>query len=162
MKEKVSYFSMSATNVEQLNQNFCLRLHQKLVRARKHPKYFWGACPQTPLNRNKKSCPPLFMTFLHLCYSIRSRGFYLKLIYRPCRLLIVTRLVNEADIVNKTRPLFTLSLEMTRLVNETRLLLVPGVNIRYTRTYIHAKCKCKSCCHLGGHAHLGRARMPVH
>ena len=35
---------------------------------------------------------------------------------------------NEADIVNKTRPLFTLSLEMTRLVNETRLLLVPGVN----------------------------------
>ena len=30
---------------------------------------------------------------------------------------------------NKTRPLFTLSLEMTRLVNETRLLLVPGVNL---------------------------------
>ena len=29
---------------------------------------------------------------------------------------------------NKTRPLFTLSLEMTRLVNETRLLLVPCVN----------------------------------
>ena len=29
---------------------------------------------------------------------------------------------------NKTRPLFTLSLEMTRLVNETRCLLVPGVN----------------------------------
>ena len=29
---------------------------------------------------------------------------------------------------NKTRPLFTLLLEMTRLVNETRLLLVPGVN----------------------------------
>ena len=29
---------------------------------------------------------------------------------------------------NKTRPLFTLSLEMTRLVNETRLLLVPGIN----------------------------------
>ena len=29
---------------------------------------------------------------------------------------------------NKTRPLFTLSLEMTRLVNETRLLLLPGVN----------------------------------
>ena len=44
------------------------------------------------------------------------------------RLLIVTRLVNEADIVNKTRPLFTLSLEMTRLVTKTRLLLVPGVN----------------------------------
>ena len=40
----------------------------------------------------------------------------------------MTRLVNEANIVNKTRPLFTLSLEMTRLVNETRLLLVPGVN----------------------------------
>ena len=45
------------------------------------------------------------------------------------RPLIVTKLVNEAaGIVNKTRPLFTLSLEMTRLVNETRLLLVPGVN----------------------------------
>ena len=29
---------------------------------------------------------------------------------------------------NKTRPLFTLSLEMTRLVKETRLLLVPGFN----------------------------------
>ena len=28
---------------------------------------------------------------------------------------------------NKTRPLFTLSLEMTRLVNETRLLLVPAL-----------------------------------
>ena len=40
----------------------------------------------------------------------------------------MTRLVNEADIVNKTRPLFTLSLEMTRLVNETRFLLVPSVN----------------------------------
>ena len=40
----------------------------------------------------------------------------------------MTRLVNEADIVNKTRPLFTLSLEMTRLVNQTRLLLVPCVN----------------------------------
>ena len=42
----------------------------------------------------------------------------------------MTRLVNEADIVNKTRPLFTLSLEMTRLVKETRLLLVPsGKNV---------------------------------
>ena len=30
---------------------------------------------------------------------------------------------------NKTRPLFTLSLEMTRLVKETRLLLVPSVNL---------------------------------
>ena len=29
---------------------------------------------------------------------------------------------------NKTRPLFTLSLEMTRLVNKTRLLLVPCFN----------------------------------
>ena len=29
---------------------------------------------------------------------------------------------------SKTRPLFTLSLEMTRLVNETRLLLVPCFN----------------------------------
>ena len=29
---------------------------------------------------------------------------------------------------NKTRPLFTLSLEMTRLVNETRLLLVHCFN----------------------------------
>ena len=42
----------------------------------------------------------------------------------------MTRLANEEDIVNKTRPLFTLSLEMTRLVNETRLqsILVPSVN----------------------------------
>ena len=40
----------------------------------------------------------------------------------------MTRLVNEADIVNKTRPLFTLSLEMTKLVKETRLLLVPSIN----------------------------------
>ena len=30
---------------------------------------------------------------------------------------------------NKTRPLFTLPLEMTRLVNETRLLLVPCFNL---------------------------------
>ena len=37
-------------------------------------------------------------------------------------------MTNEANIVNKTRPLFTLSLEMTRLVNEIRLLLVPCVN----------------------------------
>ena len=59
-ERKGSYFSMSATNVEQLNQNFCLRLHQKLVRALKHPKDFWGGCPQTPLNRNKKSCPHTF------------------------------------------------------------------------------------------------------
>ena len=49
----------------------------------------------------------------------------------------MTRLVNEADIVNKTRPLFTLSLEMTRLVNETRLLLVPCVNSDIYGTYIH-------------------------
>ena len=33
---------------------------------------------------------------------------------------------------NKTRPLFTLSLEMTRLVNETRLLLVPALIRIYT------------------------------
>ena len=37
---------------------------------------------------------------------------------------------------NKTRPLFTLSLEMTRLVNETRLLLVPGVNSDIYGNYI--------------------------
>ena len=49
----------------------------------------------------------------------------------------MTRLVNEANIVNKTRPLFTLSLEMTRLVNETRLLLVPGVNSDIYGTHIH-------------------------
>ena len=66
---------------------------------------------------------------MYRIYSIRSRGVYL------LRLLIVTRLVNEADIVNKTRPLFTLSLEMTRLVNETRLLLVPGVNSDIYGTY---------------------------
>ena len=39
--------------------------------------------------------------------------------------------------VNKTRPLFTLSLEMTRLVNETRLLLVPGVNSDIYSTHSH-------------------------
>ena len=39
---------------------------------------------------------------------------------------------------NKTRPLFTLSLEMTRLVNETRLLLVPGVNSDIYGTCIHS------------------------
>ena len=38
---------------------------------------------------------------------------------------------------NKTRPLFTLSLEMTRLVNKTRLLLVPGVNSDIYGTYTH-------------------------
>ena len=37
---------------------------------------------------------------------------------------------------NMTRPLFTLSLEMTRLVTETRLLLVPGVNSDIYGTYI--------------------------
>ena len=37
---------------------------------------------------------------------------------------------------NKTRPLFTLSLEMTRLVTETRLLLVPGVNSDIYGNYI--------------------------
>ena len=47
----------------------------------------------------------------------------------------MTRLVNEADIVNKTRPLFTLLLEMTRLVNETRLLLVPGINSHIYHIY---------------------------
>ena len=39
---------------------------------------------------------------------------------------------------NKTRPLFTLSLEMTRLVNETRLLLVPCFNSDIYGTCIHA------------------------
>ena len=39
---------------------------------------------------------------------------------------------------NKTRPLFTLSLEMTRLVNETRLLLVPSVNSDIYSTLIHS------------------------
>ena len=37
---------------------------------------------------------------------------------------------------NKTRPLFTLSLEMTRLVNETRLLLVPCFNSDIYGRYI--------------------------
>ena len=37
---------------------------------------------------------------------------------------------------NKTRPLFTLTLEMTRLVNETRLLLVPSVNLDIYSTYV--------------------------
>ena len=67
-------------------------------------------------------------------YSIRSRGcLFIKINLQT----IVTRLVNEADIVNKTRPPFTLSLEMTRLVNETRLLLVPGVNSDIYSTFIH-------------------------
>ena len=70
-------------------------------------------------------------------YSIRSRGCLFIKINLQTRLLIVTRLVNEADIVNKTRPPFTLSLEMTRLVNETRLLLVPGVNSDIYSTFIH-------------------------
>ena len=73
-------------------------------------------------------------------YSIRRGGGLSIKINLQTRLLIVTRLVNEADIVNKTRPLFTLSLEMTRLVNETRLLLVPGVNIRiYTVHFMLAR-----------------------
>ena len=55
----------------------------------------------------------------------------------------MTRLVNEADIVNKTRPLFTLSLEMTRLVNETRLLLVPGVNSDIYGNYTVRNDPCK-------------------
>ena len=38
MKEKVSAFSMSATNAEQLNQNFCLRSHQKLSQSTKKAK----------------------------------------------------------------------------------------------------------------------------
>ena len=38
---------------------------------------------------------------------------------------------------NKTRPLFTLSLEMTRLVNETRLLLVPCFNSDIYGKYIY-------------------------
>ena len=60
-KEKISSCSMSAepqhqvsiiyeTNVEQLNHNFCLRLHQKLSQSTKIPNNFWGrgrACPQT-------------------------------------------------------------------------------------------------------------------
>ena len=54
----------------------------------------------------------------------------------------MTRLVNEADIVNKTRPLFTLSLEMTRLVNKTRLLLVPGVNSDIYGMSVHISNKC--------------------
>ena len=40
---------------------------------------------------------------------------------------------------NKTRPLITLSLEMTRLVNETRLLLVPGVNSDIYGIYIYVQ-----------------------
>ena len=37
---------------------------------------------------------------------------------------------------NKTRPLVTLSLEMTRLVNDTRLLLVPSVNSDIYQIYV--------------------------
>ena len=53
---------------------------------------------------------------------------------------------------NKTRPLFTLSLEMTRLVNETRLLLVPCFNSDIYSTYIHANANANL--PLGSHAHL--------
>ena len=61
---------------------------------------------------------------MHILYSLDQKlGHLLIKINLQTRLLNVTRLVNEADIVNKTRPLFTLSLEMTRLVNETRLLI---------------------------------------
>ena len=60
-------------NVEQLNQNFCLRFHQKL--SMKTPKKIRGACPQTPLNCNQKCCPPLFMTFLHRCIYAYSLKF---------------------------------------------------------------------------------------
>ena len=47
-EEKISSFSMSATNVEQLNQNFCLRLHQKLSQSTKTPKNFLGGLPPDP------------------------------------------------------------------------------------------------------------------
>ena len=54
-------FSISATNVEQLNQNFCLmQISPEAVEHENTKKKFWGVCPQTPLNRNKKSCPPHF------------------------------------------------------------------------------------------------------
>ena len=57
---------------------------------------------------------------------------------------------------NKTRPLFTLPLEMTRLVNETRLLLVPGVNsdiiIQYANSHQYENHCWKSCSHVQGHA----------
>ena len=69
---------------------------------------------------------------MYRIYSIRSGGgggggglLFIK-INLQTRLLIVTRLRHKSN--NKTRPLFTLSLEMTRLVNETRLLLVPCFN----------------------------------
>ena len=48
-------------------------------------------------------------------------------------------------IKNKTRPLFTLSLEMTRLVNETRLLLVPCVK---SDIYGSRTCAIAQLCHL--------------
>ena len=47
---------------------------------------------------------------------------------------------------NKTRPLFTLSLEMTRLVNETRLLLVPGVNSDIYSMLFKIKKACRNEC----------------
>ena len=54
---------------------------------------------------------------------------------------------------NKTRPLFTLSLEMTRLVNETRLLLVPGANSDiysiYLFAYLFAYCVCVYLMYIG-------------
>ena len=71
---------MSASNVEQLNQNFCLRLHQKLSQRTKTTKNVSrGACPQTPLNRNKKCCPPTFHdlpTPLHLTQMLTPQCYH--------------------------------------------------------------------------------------
>ena len=47
---------------------------------------------------------------------------------------------------NKTRPLFTLSLEMTRLVNETRLLLVPCLIGIYIMVLVLNLSTSKFCC----------------
>ena len=77
---------------------------------------------------------------IHTIFTPLEAGCLFIKINLQTKLLIVTRLVNEADIVNKTRPLFTLSLEMTRLVTKTRLLLVPHINsdiILYSTSHIH-------------------------
>ena len=40
--------TLSTTNVEQLNQNFCLRLHQKLSQSTKTPKQILGGHAPNP------------------------------------------------------------------------------------------------------------------
>ena len=61
---------------------------------------------------------------------------------------------------NKTRPLFTLSLEMTRLVNKTRLLLVPGVNSDIYSIYtMYVQHTCNPVTHYTNTSHYNPASL---